>query len=142
MRILSIRHCPIILLALFLGSTVVGAQTDPTSPRGFKLEIDELQLVERLHLGVPTSTTAPPRKTAAQIAELQTFSVRDPRRLAQISNQQTAASSGNGKLRRTGRWMKKNWWAPTLIGVAVGVLLLEPFDDDDDERRRAQQMNP
>lgn len=70
--------------------------------------------------------------------------VRSPRELglpAQVSADQATSAPSDSKVRRTGRWLKKHWWVPTLIGVAVGVVLLEPFDDDDDERRRAQ-MNP
>lgn len=54
------------------------------------------------------------------------------------SAQQTTGSSSPGKMKRTGSWMKKHWWVPTLIGVAIGVVILEPFDSNDDDRREAQ----
>lgn len=119
-------------LILAVGGAIPATALDGVPKESeFRVELEQTPLVADLDL----AAEAPVR-----IAELERVSVRDPRQLQQISEQSTT-SSRDGKLKRAGRYMKKRWWIPVLIGVAVGVWVLEPFDDDDDERR-AMQMNP
>lgn len=123
------RLCGLVTVALLVGSVApVATQVAPSGSRGFHIELDEVLAVEEISFdteGLPTGeSTAPIRLASLNVAEVS-------------ANQETSAPVAS-KTKRTGRWLKKHWWVPTLIGVAVGVALLEPFDDDDDERRRAQ----
>lgn len=55
---------------------------------------------------------------------------------SQQQQQQATQSSPQPKKRGFGRWLKRHWWVPVLVGVAVGVVLLDddsdgPNEDDD-----------
>ncbi len=138
-RLASQTLCGPIAIALLIYAVPVAAQEMPAPEREFQVGLDELFAVEPLDFGAEAleiEASADP----IRIAALETLPIRDARRLEQATHAQTNQSK-DGKMKRSFRYLKKRWWIPTLIGLAVGVVLLEPFDDEADDRR-AQQMNP
>ena len=134
--------CSLIVLAQLLCQVVpAGAEGIVLGEQEFRIEFDEVLAVDELSFemdgvaAVDATPTAPMRT-----AELATIRVRDIRPDPQVSAQQGTDTASPGKIKRTGRWMKKHWWVPTLIGIAVAVWVLEPFDDDDDERQPAPMV--
>lgn len=130
----------VILVALVL-APVAPASAEGVAGRELELDIQLGELMTVDNAGFASESTEMPVRAAQVepilIAEAAVLPVRDPRRLAQVSQLQDAPAQQAPKKGGTGRWLKKHWWVPVLVGVAVGVVLLEPFDDDDDERPAA-----
>ena len=140
MKLASHKLCGPIAIALLIYTVPVAAQELPTPNREFQVNLDELFTLEPLDFGAEALAL----EAAAQpvrIAALETLPIRDARRLDQVTHAQSTTAK-DGKMKRSMRYMKKHWWIPTLIGLAVAVVILEPFDDDADDRRQAQMMNP
>ena len=130
----------VLALALCLG-VPASAQDLETRGREFGLQLEELAVVQELDLSSGSYVSAAEEASApVQVASLTLTSVRSNWREPQVLADHHVGGAKDSKVRRAGRWLKKRWWVTTLVGLAVAVAVLEPFDDDDSERRAAQMQ--
>lgn len=114
------------------GAAAMGERPRSGAAGGFTLGLDPSSLgVEPARWAGLDSTPARPGRWLEQTASL---SLADVRAIAVAMRQETPQSApaepapSDGSL---GRWLKRHWWVPALVGAAVIVTAGESLYDDD-----------
>ena len=111
--------------ALLLATSPVAAAEIAPAPTDFRLHLEEAYLSEKLESEADTPTkplvsfTLEPLSADAYLAE--------------AAAEAQAEDSATPPRKSFGRWLKKNWWVPVLVGVAVGYVLLDDDDKGEEE---------
>ena len=124
--------CSLSLLLLLLWPAVpAGSQEVVVTERGYDLQLENTLAGKEYSFQLDGSAESDTVQ-AIRVSDLR-LTFRNVWELQEQEVQATpAARAEPKKKRKAGRWLKKHWYVPVLVGLVLGGVLLDDDDGDDD----------
>ncbi len=125
--------CSLSLLVVLLWPAVpAGSQEVVLTERGYDLQLESALAGKEYSFQLDGSAENDTAQ-AIRVSDLRLTTFRNVWELSEEEMQATpAAPAEPKKKRKAGRWLKKHWYVPVLVGLLLGGVVLDDDDDDDD----------
>ena len=125
--------CSLSVLVLLLWPVApAGSQEVVLTERGYDLQLENALAGKEYSYQLDRSAENDTAQ-AIQVSYLRLTTIRNVWELSEEEMQATPAERAEPKKKRkAGRWLKKHWYVPVLVGLLLGGAVLEDDDNDDD----------